>query len=62
MEKTSHEQIYRLRTNDHDLGLDLESLAQVVATGDEHEVAAELARRFGLHTLAKNMRGELITA
>jgi FlaA1/EpsC-like NDP-sugar epimerase len=62
MEKTSHDQIYRLRTNDHDLALDLESLAQVVATGNEPEVAAELARRFGLDGLAKNTRGELITA
>jgi FlaA1/EpsC-like NDP-sugar epimerase len=60
MERTAHDQIYRLRTNDKDFGLDLESLARVVATGDEAEVAAELG--FGLRFVAKRKTRELIPA
>jgi FlaA1/EpsC-like NDP-sugar epimerase len=63
VEKTIHEQIYRVRMADHDTGFDLVPLADAVGTGDESEVAAELTRLgFDLQSWAHLKVEELVPA
>jgi FlaA1/EpsC-like NDP-sugar epimerase len=63
MRGTVHEQIYRVRVDEQEIPIDLEPLADVVAAGDESEVAAELSR-LGFHPggWANRKREELIPA
>jgi FlaA1/EpsC-like NDP-sugar epimerase len=63
MEGTAHEQIYRLRTDEDGTDLDLGPLGEVVSTGDESEVGAELTRLgFHLESWAPKTAGELVPA
>ncbi len=63
IERTAHEQIYRLRTNGDGTDLDLGALAEVVSTGDESEVAAELTRvGFHLESWGHKRGEELVPA
>jgi FlaA1/EpsC-like NDP-sugar epimerase len=63
MRNTVHEQIYRVRVDEQETPIDLEPLADVVAAGDESEVAAELSRLgFHLGGWANRKREELIPA
>jgi FlaA1/EpsC-like NDP-sugar epimerase len=63
MQETAHDQIYRVGIDDPETRIDLEPLADVVANGDEFEVAAELTRLgFHLESWVHQKREELVPA